>query len=160
MSPLFSDTSGCSEGCCSRIEISISITDFQSRATLVAATEADRYKLYFYLNPEVLSCKKTMFLGAFDAGTVLAQSLRSFFQIFVRFLLLFVSCELQALLVKQAVQLSVIITYCICFRLSTHQPGARKCAAFISLPPSSTMHGAPGICSASWCCQLSWRFSC
>lgn len=50
-----------SSGCCSAVEISTSIKDSQSGARLVAASQAHRYQLYFYLSPEVLSCRKQCF---------------------------------------------------------------------------------------------------
>lgn len=78
-------------------------------------------------------------------AALLVQSLLGFFQIFGRFLPLPVSCELHVLAVGQAVQLSLIITCCICFRLSTQQPSARKRAAFTPLPPSPAMHMAEAL---------------
>lgn len=50
--------------------------DFQSRATLVAAS---RYKLYFYLNPEVLTCKTQRFKVPLALALLLHRALAASF---------------------------------------------------------------------------------
>lgn len=122
----------------------------------VAASEADRYKLYFYLNPEVLSCKKTtIFLGAFDTGTVpCADPPRaSFSSLYIfclsRFPVTYKRYRWSGR--RSSVSLSL---NCVCFRLATHQPGARRCAAFMYLPPSPAAHADGGEPSARRVLQL------
>lgn len=76
--PLPSGTSGCSQGCCSAVEISIS-ERLPEQSQAGSCFPGTQVSALFLSQPRGFILQKTMFLGAFDAGTVLAQSLRSFF---------------------------------------------------------------------------------